>query len=204
VLTEVSDEYVVSTAGNIAIAVASLPLYVIFATICHRLVLLGDSAIPNPWGLFWSERETRFAGWSLIIGLLYFALSLPVMIIMQVFPKSGFGLNLTWLATYSSYIFVAYFEGRFSLVLPATAIGKQLDLKGSWALSHTKGMVIAFALVIPALVLDITDYFVVSRLLNGNALYADLVWWLLTFPVLAVEVAVISIAYSKLIAANPP
>ena len=46
----------------------ALPLYAVFATIVHRVVLLGDHALPSRWGIFWTERETRFLGCSLESG----------------------------------------------------------------------------------------------------------------------------------------
>lgn len=54
---------------------ARLPFYVMFATICHRIVLLGDTSLPSRWGLFWSVRETRFLGWLIVLGVITFAVS---------------------------------------------------------------------------------------------------------------------------------
>ena len=190
--------HVTSAPGVIFSFLAGTPFYVIFATACHRLILLGDNSLPNRWGLFWSDRETRFFGWLIVIGLLYFALSLSTLMIFAVIPTSVFSWSILWLPTYVGYFVAAYFEGRFSLVLPATAIGKRIYLRGSWALSYGNGLLIAIALLIPALVLDLVEYFVFSFMIDAGSPFIDFLWGLVIFPFFAVEVAIITVAYRKL------
>lgn len=197
-ISALSEELTAYPVAQLLLALALLPFYVIFATACHRVVLLGENSIPNRWGMFWTERETRFLGWLVGILFLYFALSLPTGLILSLFSEVVAGWNTAWVATSISYVVVAYFEGRFSLVLPATAIDKRSDFKKSWAMSRGKGMLIAIALVIPALItvpLEIVLYDKMGRELSP---LADLIWLVLVLPIVAIEIAIISLAYNKL------
>lgn len=193
-----SNELGSSSIARTFLALAGIPFYVIIATVCHRVVLLGENSLPHRWGMFWTERETRFLGWLIGIWFLYFALSLPTGIILALLSEEVLGWNATWIATFLSYIIVAYFEGRFSLVLPATAIDKRSDFKESWAMSRGKGMMIAIALVIPVVILipiEISLYDAVAEELSP---IVDLVWLLIALPIFAIEIAIVSLAYDKL------
>jgi hypothetical protein len=186
--------------GNVqfVLVLLVLPLYAVFATVVHRVVLLGEHSLPNRWGIFWTERETRFLGWLIGIWFLYFALSLPTGLIILVFSEAFTGWNVAWIATILSYIVVAYFEGRFSLVLPATAIDKRSNFKESWAMSRGKGMIIAVALVIPAMILIPIEWVLYGTVDGAFRPVMDLVWMLLVLPIFAVEIAIISLAFGKL------
>jgi hypothetical protein len=105
---------------------------------------------------------------------------------------------VAWIATILSYIVVAYFEGRFSLVLPATAIDKRSNFKESWAMSRGKGMIIAVALVIPAMILIPIEWVLYGTVDGAFRPVMDLVWMLLVLPIFAVEIAIISLAFGKL------
>jgi len=130
---------------------------------------------------------------------LYFGLSLPTVIILAFFSNMVVGWNTTWIATFISYIVVAYFEGRFSLVLPATAIDKRSDFKKSWAMSRGKGMLIAIALVIPAMILIPIETLLYDVVADEFSPIADLVWLLIALPIFAIEIAIVSLAYDKLV-----
>ncbi len=187
-----------SPVAQTFLALAYLPFYVIFTTTCHRAVLLGENSLPHRWGIFWTERETRFLGWFIGIWFLYFGLSLPIGIIFAFLSNMAVGWNTTWIATFTSYVVVAYFEGRFSLVLPATAIDKRSDFRASWAMSRGKGMLIAIALVIPAMILIPIETLLYDVGVVEFSPIADLVWLLIALPIFAVEIAIISLAYDKL------
>lgn len=180
------------------LALAYLPCYAIFAIVCHRVVLLGENSLPHRWGMFWTERETRFLGWFIGIWFLYFGLSLPMSIILLYSSNMDVGWNTTWIASFISYVVVAYFEGRFSLVLPATAIDKRSNFKESWSMSRGKGMLIAIALVIPAMILIPIETLLYDTGVDELSPIADLVWLLIALPIFAIEIAIISLAYDKL------
>jgi hypothetical protein len=197
-INAVSAEMSLSGFSQFGIALTTLPFYTLFATVVHRVVLLGEQSLPNRWGIFWTEREFRFLGWLIGIWFLYFALSLPTgMIAIAFFEVFGFW-NLTWVATFLSYIVVAYFEGRFSLVLPATATDRRSSFEESWAMSRGNGMMIAVALVIPAMILIPIEWALYGAVDDAFRPIMDLVWMLLVLPILAVEIAIISLAFDKL------
>jgi len=176
------------------LALAGIPFYVIIATVCHRVVLLGENSLPHRWGMFWTERETRFLGWLIGIWFLYFGVSLPTLIILSLLSVDVAG----WMATIMSYFVVAYFEGRFSLVLPATAIDRRSDFRESWAMSRGKGMMIAIALVIPVMFLIPIETLLYDAGVVEFSPIADFVWLLIALPIFAVEIAIISLAYDRL------
>lgn len=197
-ISSFSTALALSPVAQTFFALAYLPFYVIFATVCHRVVLLGENSLPHRWGIFWTERETRFLGWFIGIWFLYFGLSLPIGVIFLYLSSMDVGWNTTWIASFVSYLVVAYFEGRFSLVLPATAVDKRSDFKASWTMSRGKGLLIAIALVIPAMILIPIETLLYGAGTDDSSPIADLVWFFVALPIFVVEIAIISLAYDKL------
>ncbi|MEM6820051.1 MAG: hypothetical protein AAF578_14805 [Pseudomonadota bacterium] len=187
-----------SVFSNAFLLLITLPLYALFATVVHRVVLLGEPSLPNRMGIFWTERETRFLGWLVGILLLDFALSLPTAMLSFALSGDMTGWDSAWIGTILGYILIAYFQGRFSLVLPATATDRPLDFRESWAMSRGKGMMIAIALVLPAMLPLPIESVLYGVLGVSFRPVADLLWILLTIPILAVEVAIISLVFDKL------
>ena len=177
----------------------ALPLYAVFATVVHRVILLGEHSLPHPWGLFWTERETRFLGWLFGIWLLYAALAIPQGFIRALFSPTEDGMDLAWIGTILSYIVVAYFYGRFALVLPATAVDRRSDFRHSWYMSRGHGMTIAMALVLPAMILIPVEWALYGTIDESLWPAADVVWLVIALPVFAIEIAILSLAYSKLV-----
>jgi hypothetical protein len=104
--------------------IVSFVIYAIFAIITHRIVLLGPMAV-SKWGLYkWTQRETMFVFYYIILeGLflpIYYIEDLPVAILLVLLIFS------IWLAT------------RFSLVFPATAIDHRTSLTTSWELTKNR------------------------------------------------------------------
>jgi hypothetical protein len=122
---------------------------------CHRLVILGVDSLPSAWGLFWSRRETRFLGWSMLLPLIAFlplvVLAILVGILVAVL---GPGFAAVGLLALILLPFVMYALARLSLVLPATAIGQRPTLKGSWRLSRSNGWRLALVMFLPSLPLS--------------------------------------------------
>ncbi len=176
----------------------TFPLWVLYATTVHRVVLLGANALPSRFGLFWTERETRFLGWLIGIWFLYFALSIPTGIAEAIVSDVFLGWDVTWLTVILSHLIVAYFEGRFGLVLPATAIDRRSSFREAWAMSRGKGWMIAVALVIPTLALIPLEYALYYSIDERFSVIADLIWLIVALPIFAIGVAIISLAYAKL------
>ncbi len=143
----------------VAESALSVGFAMMIAISCHRLVILGVDSLPSAWGLFWSRRETRFLGWSMLISLITFLplavlaalVGILVAVLGRGFTPSVFvpliAANLLVLP------FVWYAIARLSLVLPATAIGQRPTLKGSWRLSRSNGWRLALVMFLPSLVL---------------------------------------------------
>ncbi len=182
---------------------ARLPFYVMFATICHRVVLLGGSSLTSKWGLFWSMRETRFLGWLFVLGAIVVGVSLPISYlfwyVVSQLPDSAF----EWLiysspfsaSFYTCVLASTYIDGRFGLVLPATAVGRPTSPLRSWRFTAGNGWPIFVALMIPILLTDLIDYILFVQLIDAKSTILDIVRSLIYYPLIAVGVVVITIAY---------
>jgi hypothetical protein len=171
-----------------------LLIYAVFAVSCHRIILLGDDSLPNAYGLYWSMRETRFLGWFILVVIIYTLVSLPLRIATTLLPGWFHALQLSW---YLPIFLTAYFEGRISMVLPATAVDERSNIFHSWRITRGYGMAIAIALFLVALVMDliiITTNFV----LPDSPRLAKVVSDALGFPLVAVAVGVLSVTYRRL------
>jgi hypothetical protein len=174
-----------------------------FATICHRVVLLGAGSLASRWGLFWSMRETRFIGWLLVLGAIVLAVSLPITYLISKLPFWA----LEWLVMsspfsisfYTCVLASTYIDGRFGLVLPATAIGRSMNPLKSWRFTAGSGWSIFVALMVPILLTDLIDYLVFDLLLSSQLMIVSVVRSLLYYPLIAVGVVVITIAYRDLV-----
>ena len=140
----------------VAESALSVGFAMMIAISCHRLVILGVDSLPSAWGLFWSRRETRFLGWSMLISLItllpFAVLGILVGILVAVLGPS-FTVSAALPFILLVLPFVWYAIARLSLVLPATAIGQRPTLKGSWRLSRSNGWRLALVMFLPSLVL---------------------------------------------------
>ena len=182
-----------SQAALWLLLVPRLFFYVLFAMSCHRIVLLGEAALPNRLGVYWTLRELRFAGWLLVL----FALTAAVWIATsQVVIFAGLTVSLPiW---YAIYFLTLWLEARIGMVFPATAIGQPVDLAGSWRITRGSGLAIAIAMSLVILVGDLL--FWLSRAVLGQVAFPipALVNDLVTIPLVAWGVATLSVAYRHL------
>ena len=185
-------KYGYSTNVQWMLVVPMLAFYALFATSCHRIILLGAESLPNEFGLYWSYRETRFTGWLVVVAIVYALLSAPFALLFMATPQLLHDLQISW---YLQVFVASYFEGRFSMVLPATAVDQKMDLRGSWYLTRGSGLAIAVALFIPALGMDFLHLLVANLLEEHSFLLATLVSEILVFPMIAVAVGVLSVTY---------
>lgn len=184
-------------------SLARLPFYVMFATVCHRIVLLGDTSLASRWGLFWSIRETRFVGWLFVLGVIVLAVSLPILFLTPQLPFWA----LEWLVMsspfsitfYTCVLASTYIDGRFGLVLPATAVGNPMNPLRSWRFTAGNGRSIFVALMIPILLTELIDYLLFDLLLDTESMIVIFLRGLLYYPLIAVGVVVITIAYRDLV-----
>ena len=182
----------------------SVPFYVLFATNCHRVILLGEDSIPHKLGLYWSSNETRFIGWIIVLGFIAFVVGVAMQIVPTVLVMFEYYETPIWYYSYFSTVIVAYFDGRLGLVLPATAIGDRMRLGDAWRRTKPVGWAIFFALIIPIVITEIADYLLFEQLLNSNSLFIYFIRTILFYPLIAIGVAVLTVAYRDIAAATNP
>jgi len=173
---------------------ASVYFYALFATSCHRIILLGSQSLPNRYGIYWSLREARFAGWLIIIAIIYGAISFPFQIATMRLPQVFHDWQLSW---YLPAFAASYFEGRISMVLPATAVDQKLDLPGSWYLTRGRGLAIAIALFATILVMDFLTVLAERVFFKDFIFVGRTFGTLLVFPFIALAVAILSVVYRE-------
>lgn len=181
-------------------------VYVLYATSCHRIVLLGDDSLPNRWGLFWTARETRFLGWSLVV-LLLLLLGLLPFFFAAFLTVIQFSSNVTqWLEGSTmavAFPLAIYVMFRASLVLPATAIDQRLRFGEAWRLSQGNGWRLSIALVIPTLLLVPLRHVSDVNLGTPELFFPSVLASLWICLVAAVEVTVLSVAFRTLTSTEP-
>lgn len=183
----------------------TLVFYSLYAVICHRVILLDKDSLQSRWGLFLTAREIRFTGWLVAIGLLTSA-CIVVPFALATFLMSSVGPSLLipslYLVVWVGIIPATYFNGRFAMVLPGTAIDRRLTLAESWQLTSGHGYWITGSLLVPVAawyVIDIIFYFVFAG--TGETTSAVL-YSAVFFPTMAIEIAILSILYRRLTSNN--
>ena len=161
----------------------------------HRIVLLDDSHPHARWGIFWSKRESAFAGWTVLFGLVWvlaYALMIPIIFNAYEFYRE-FGREVGTLLAIPSF----YIVTRFCLVLPATALGRRMSLKDAWRLSEHSSIRLAVALAVVPSAIWLTHRLWSPAHPPDGALSSALrtfAWSLLGI----FEVATLSVAYQQL------
>ena len=176
----------------------SAPFYVLFDVVCHRIVILGETSLPNSFGIFWSERETRFLGWTVALIIASWGLGMVLGLFALVLPDSIFGLSTPWLHYLIPAAVLFYFYIRLSLVFPATAVDQSTSLNDAMLLSSGNGVRLMAAVIIPSIPLlgiALALSFVVSDL---SDLLDLAVWELTAYAMMTITVCVVSVSYRYL------
>ena len=176
--------------------------YVLFAITCHRLVLIGNSGVGEYGNLRWSRREWHFLGWILVISIVSalcsMVINLPVLSHTLSEVESGASAEPSqwpgFLATLA-YLPVLYVFSRLSVVYPATALDRQVDMKWAWALTAYNGWRLTLIIgLLPWLL-----YYFVSLFYREDPTLVEMVLLkLVGFIVLAVEIVALSFSYKYL------
>lgn len=187
----------------LAMQVALMISYVIFAVTWHRYALLGREAPPTLVPSV-QRRHMRFLlisiGISVILGLL-FGLFVTVIGLLRI--QSSLVIILALVALGAIFV-------RWQMIFPAIAIDRSLSLANSWRLTRGQGIRLFWALLLSALpfVLSgfvINELFVVGTtvfIMTGALSFEAALGFVLSgingFAVLAMVVAVASEAYRRL------
>lgn len=192
------------TAGILLSLVFYLVGFTIFAVTAHRVILLGETAVPK-YGLYrWTWRETRFLGRSaLVFGLVIViavAIAVTGVILFAAFgfqfggdtPEVEFEFDSIWTLAFLLLILPGgYLVSRWAPLFPATAVDERRDFGWAWRTTVGNGwrMVVIFVLLPVAFAFlqgfDVVQYSVVLGYL------ANLVGYVL----FAVEVIAVSLSY---------
>lgn len=142
-----------------ALSLAELAATVVFTVICHRLVLLAQGPDGDEAGRLSLGRSLRFAGWVLVVGLVYVVMAAPLSAVLARFLPGEFDAGgLTSAAFMAIFLLPLYVIARILLVLPGTAIDQQVNLRWSWNRTRGNGWrLVGTVLLLPKALSAFTD-----------------------------------------------
>ena len=117
--------------------------YTVVAISFHRVFVLGADSLPDKGIREWQNRETRFFGWGLLVGMLSSLAMIPGIFLLV--PVAALGspdavANNVALSVVGAKLLATlpagYVGGRLGFVLPATATGRRPNL--GWSLKLTR------------------------------------------------------------------
>ena len=128
--------------------VNSIPLHFVYYTLsgltcvlamvrCHKVFLLPQQLIRETQTLRWSYAESNFLLSTILLGLLYFLVVLPVFLVIFNIAEMTFFEGeshevLMGIIFALLLLPVYYFVSRWSLILPGSAVGGKVGLSWSW------------------------------------------------------------------------
>lgn len=176
------------------LAVANIVVFTLFAITCHRIVLLDQAETPKYGIRSWSQRETRFLGWT-VVGYFFFslismALAMFAGIAAAIIPADEAPPTLWYLFLFpGSYVFA-----RLAVLLPATAIDERHDMKWAWETTSNNGwrLVVVVALL-PWLLASAFDFLTI-----GESLLLEFILHTVAYALMAIEIAVLSVSFQFL------
>jgi hypothetical protein len=190
----------VPTFATWLLVALSVVVFCLFAVICHRLVLLDPTSEARSMTPRWSYRETRFFLLMIAVWFIGVAVLLIVSTVLMNVPDTwlnslpGPGRRRSWIS-FVAVLPVLYVVARLSLIFPATAVDRRVNLLWSWRLTQNNGwrlfLVVA---VLPWAVSQAVDLFHRS---DATAL-ETLALALIGSATFAVEVAALSLSYREL------
>jgi len=188
-------------------------IFTIFAVSCHRLLLIGNHAVSRLGVSKFTKREMKFLMWWIFIVAIAFLVFIPVslplfLIIGEAFEleatseNSNFSLS-SYLSTIIAFLPLMYLIGRFSLVLPATAVDQQPTLTWAWAQSKTNAWRLAILVGILPMMFSLITQGAKILGIGQFPLLNSVTEFFLMYGFATIEVAVLSIAFRELTAWVP-
>lgn len=151
--------------GLISWLLEALP-YTLFAVAWHRLVMLGPSVAPPRLAFAWAPRHWRFLGYALLIATGGVVMMGTVLTLAN--PASGTPGLGPLLALFLMISF-CYVMIRLSLVLPATALDEDYQLRHSWMHTRGQGLRLLAAVTLVMVPVAFASLLVLSLLLAPSA-----------------------------------
>lgn len=125
----------------------------VLAVSCHRIVLRSAAELGNPWGLYLDRRVGDYLVALIVITLLFavmlFALATLPMLMLQAAPVLAVPLLVP------AFLIPAWIMGRYTLVLPARAIGEPASLDEVWSWSRGRSVRVVLASFLPAFAISL-------------------------------------------------
>lgn len=188
-------------------------IFTVFAVFCHRLILVGEPPGSLLRTLRWTSRETRFLILSFGLYVVGFLFVIPIfgliLVAIVAFAKGAgaileynhFG-NDFWGSESFSFllgsIIWGYFLGRFSLILPATAIDLRPNLNWAWSKTIGNGWQMAILVGLLPLTFSFLHQNLHFPVLDRFPGVFSFIQFLCLYVFGAIEVALLSSAYRKL------
>lgn len=176
----------------------ALPFTTLIAMACHRVVQLGPESLNNPWSVYWTKRESAYLINLIILSVVMLLSSWIFGAIFLMSPETPFGIRAPWLGAVLTYIAVTYFQGRFSMVLPVSAVGKNMFLSGSWYLTAGNGPRMTIILLVPLAFMFAAAAMLRPVLVSFPDVLSLLISLLIYVISFAVEIAALSLCYQFL------
>ena len=176
-------------------------LFSLFAVACHRLVLLPPYTQNDSQADHSFHRILRFFGWMVFIYLVYMAIFVSVTMVLgtallNVISASREDESRAFqLVQLIAAVPATYVLGRLSLVLPATAIDKQVDLRWSWDRTRENGWRLVIVVgILPWALSSIPDTYNFNNLSVLGAVFLIVI----SVALYAVEIVALSLSYWEL------
>lgn len=189
---------------SVGLSLTYMLVSALFAVTCHRIVLLGESDLPNRIGLYLDRRVVHYLLYSIAIGLVFglgylfvFLASMPFVGMGSTGAPAGFVFGATlWMA---ALILFGYFGVRLSMVLPDRAIGRSRPWDELFRMSRGNGWRLFVAVVIPPVLAALLGILLHPILDASRGLSVAIPNTLLVLVSAGVGVMAVSCAYRELL-----
>ena len=166
---------------------------------CHRIFLLPHNEVENSRFFPLSGYEPYYIGWGLLLGLCTALVNVPFSLILIPFIGTVAEDNAQHIQLIVLMLIaqlpVSYFTARWSLVLPAVAIGKRdLSLKWSWQLSSGNGWRLAALVCFLPMILNAIQSFMPDYDSFVYTCLTTLIWLIIG----SVQVGLLSLSFAYL------
>lgn len=189
-----------------------LVVYALFAVTCHRIVLLGESNIPNRFGVYLDRRVWRYFFYYVTIGMIFIVgfiaatmMTMPFFVLgSEVSDGAGpAGSRGALVIAAAAGLLFAYPSVRLSMVLPDRAIDGKRPWEELFQMSRGNGWRLVAAVLIPPLLIAIPAWLARPVFEASRGLSAAIPNTLLVLVSAAVGVMAVSCAYRELLRIQP-
>ncbi len=185
-----------------------LVLSTLLAVTCHRLVLLNLKNVNSLTALNWSSTHTRFLAW-LMAGFLIIKMIIPMILANLIINLPIFGeshaanqfLKKEFISRFNYVVLLievlaGYLFARVSILFPAVAVDKKVNLKWAWNLTKNNGWQLFLIVILsPCLINGL-----IINMYSDNPGFVEITFMTVFWStLLVVEITAISLSYQELI-----